>query len=118
MRVRITERLMQMLAHSLKSKNAKLLKNLNDLLASLDIHHCKFTAKPGKKAAKTDGDPNCRVEQTGEIRGHEIQYILQKYEDFVALDPDNTKRELTRQLWISWTKIQYFLLATDIGPEK
>ncbi len=114
MRVRITERLIQMLAHSLKGIDTRKIEQLNALIVSLDIHHYKMTVK-GKKTA-TDADPSCKVEQQGELRGHEIQLILQNFQKFAELEPDETKRTLTLTTWICWSKIQYYLLASEIQP--
>ncbi len=110
MRIRITERLLQNIAHYSRSKNQnKEIENLNKQLKAIGVQRLQFKAK-GKKTKK-DSDPSCRIERQGELRGHELKLIFENI-DKLSIAREEERRQKYNEVWISWKKIQYFLLQT------
>lgn len=73
------------------------------------MQHLQFKTK-GKKTKK-DTDPSCRIERQGELRGHELKLIFDNIEK-LSISREDERQEKYNKVWISWKKIQYFLLQT------
>lgn len=127
MRMRITERLLLLMANSLN--NAKSKKNessspgvslLEAVLTELNITHLKFVPKK-----QTNRSELYSVELSGQLRGYELKNIFRTEIDkdgnetaawhkIANLEPKITNKAHTWAIWDAWSKIQYYL--TSFGP--
>lgn len=127
MRMRITERLIHLMANELSSERKKSdgttskgVQAIDDLLASIGIVHLKHKEK------KQPSSVYC-VDQKGQIRGYELKLLFNSFVDgeevvndtwlkIANLEPlgDKTTKITTIDLWRSWNAIQKYL--TGPGP--
>lgn len=125
MRMRITERLIYLMANELYSAKSKSkfdariksagIEALEKELEKLEITHLKFSPKKKKNQSELYS-----TDMTGQLRGYELKKLFNSFNNghevtndtwskIASLEPVTDNADLTVSLWQSWNEIQKYL---------